>query len=280
MRTHDVRYGRPSVHAVYKPVYAHRPVPRVWTYRPYYTRWYCHPYYRYRYATWAVVGFGFAVHPWYSYWAPPARVGWGWAPGYYVDGYWTPGYWEPVRQAPAGYVYVPGWWEGGAYVEGYWRIARRSGWAWVDGYYLDDESYVRGHWEPENTGPEGYEWEAGFWDGQQYVDGFWRPQYRDGYAWVNAYYDEDGVYHSGYWMPTEERPGQVWIPGWFDGNEWVAGYWVAEDEVNEDALNSWQPPEGVDAGWDDEVDPRMAPQAELISEDSEEAPLALPITEE
>ena len=75
---------------------------------------------------------------------------------------------------------------------------------------------------------------------------------------MNAYYDEDGVYHSGYWMPTEERPGQVWIPGLFDGNEWVAGYWVDEGEVNEDALNSWQPPEGVDAGWDDEVDPRDA----------------------
>jgi hypothetical protein len=268
--------------------YAHHPVP-VWRpYRPYYTRWYVHPWFRYRYATWAVVAFDFAVYPWDAYWVPPARYGWNWAPGYWAYGYWHPGYWFPTASPPVGYVYVDGWWEGDVYVDGYYRVDHRKGWSWVDGYYGDDGAYVRGHWEPEKAGPDGYVWEAGFWDGEEYVDGFWRPEYLNGYTWVSAYYDDDGVYHSGYWMPTEDKPGYVWVPGWFDGNEWVAGYWVPEDQYTDDAVESWQPPEGVDDGWDQEQDPRgVAPNAMLhqtyvapdddSSGESGDVPLALPV---
>jgi hypothetical protein len=273
--------------------YASHPVPRVWTYRPYYTRWYVHPWYRYQYATWAVVSFDFWVYPWYSYWVPPARIGWTWQPGYWEFGYWHPGCWVPLARAPIGYVYVDGWWEGEVYVDGFYRLERRAGWYWVDGAYLEDGSYARGHWEPDRGGPEGYTWEPGFWDGGEYVDGFWRPEYLDGYAWVNAYYDDEGIYHSGYWMPLEDQPGMVWVPGWFDGNEWISGYWIPESEYTDDAVQSWQPPEGVQDGWEQEQDPRgAAPSATLrpstaspstageSAGESGEAPLALPVLPE
>jgi hypothetical protein len=284
-RTTDPRYVRPTAAHVHATSYAiHRP-PVVHTYRPYYTRWYCHPWYRYRYSTWAVVSFDFVIYPWYAWWVPPARYGWAWSPGYWDYGYWHPGYWAPVSTAPIGYAYVPGWWEDEVYVEGYYRVEQRDSWTWVDGYYLDDGTYVRGHWMPDGAGPEGYVWEAGFWDGESYVDGFWRPEYRGGFAWIDAYYDGDGIYHSGYWMPLEEEPGKVWIPGWFDGSGWIDGYWVDESEVTEEAVESWVPPEGYDEGWDEEVDPRTltpeeAPPAKLIQkyrDESGEEPLALPV---
>jgi hypothetical protein len=280
-RSGDVRYSRPAPWAVRHASHAHHRPPRVYTYRPYYTRWYCHPYYRYRYSTYAVVNFGFSIYPWYGWWVPPARAGWSWVPGYWAYGYWHPGHWAPVSYAPRGYVYVPGWWEDEVYVDGYYRTEQRSDWEWVDGYYLDDGTYVRGHWSPTGNAPDGYAWEAGFWDGEQYVDGFWRPEFRSGFVWVGSYYDEDGIYHSGYWMPQDDRVGQLWIPGWFDGNEWVEGYWVAETEVTEQAIESWEAPEGAQDGWDDEIDPRGdAPAAQLIQkyrDETGEAPLALPV---
>jgi hypothetical protein len=280
-RSYDVRYGRPSSWAVRHAVHARYRPPGVFSYRPYYTRWYCHPYYRYQYSTYAVVGFGFSIYPWYAWWSPPARAGWTWMPGYWDFGYWHPGYWVPARTAPVGYAYVPGWWEDEAYVEGYYRTETRNEWEWVDGYYLDDGTYVRGHWVPNGAPPDGYTWEPGFWDGEQYVDGFWRPEYRATFVWVDSYYDEDGIYHSGYWMPQDDRAGQVWIPGWFDGNEWVEGYWESEGAITQEAIESWQPPEGVDDGWEEEVyDRGSAPPAQLIQkykEETGEAPLALPV---
>ena len=288
----DHRYARPTSYGVHNVYYAHHPVPVYRPYRPYYTRWYVHPWYRYQYATWAVVSFGFVVSPWDVYWIPPARGGWSWSPGYWSFGVWHPGCWVPVGPAPVGYVYVDGWWDGQVYVDGYYRVSHRNGWTWSEGSYQDDDTYSRGHWEPDKAGPDGYTWEAGFWDGNEYVDGFWRPEFLSGYAWVGAYYDDDGVYHSGYWMPTEDKPGQVWVPGWFDGNEWVSGYWVPDDQYTDDAVKNWEPPEGVEDGWDQEVDPRgAAPSAKLhattppADDDSDgggedgdgSAPLALPV---
>ncbi|MEZ4240050.1 MAG: hypothetical protein R3F59_28660 [Myxococcota bacterium] len=281
----DVRYARPASWAVRPAPHAHYRPPRVYTYRPYYTRWYCHPWYRYRYSTYAVVGFGFTTYPWYGWWVPPSRAGWTWVPGYWAYGYWNPGYWAPIRTAPVGYVYVPGWWENEVYVEGYYRSDDRPEWEWVEGYYLDDGTYVRGYWMPTGGGPDGYTWEPGFWDGEQYVDGFWRPEYRNDYVWVDSYYDAEGIYHSGYWMPQDDVGGQTWIPGWFDGNEWVEGYWVPDAQITAEAVDDWVPPEGVQDGWQDEtIDERGdAPPARLIQryeEETGEAPLALPVTPE
>lgn len=166
-----------------------------------------------------------------------------------------PGHWRPLRSAPAGYLWVPGWWEGQTYVEGYYRIGDRNDgdWAWVDGYYLDDGTFVRGYWQPTGPAPEGYSWEPGVWDGEGYVDGFWRPEYRSGFTWISAYYDADGLYNSGYWYPAAEQPGYVWIPGWFDGNTWVEGYWISQADYESSDVQSWQPEDGWDDGWDAEA---------------------------
>jgi hypothetical protein len=248
----DHRYVRPHWSYVRPAPYAYRPPPaRTW-YRPYYTRWYVHPYYRSAYATTCVVGFGFTTYAWTAAWTPPPRAGWAWVSGVWVGGMWTPGYWAPLTPAPVGFVYVPGYWNQTAYVEGFYRPAQRDDgdWTWVEGYYLDDGTFVRGHWRPAKPGPEGYTWEPGFWDGETWVDGFWRPEYRPGFTWVSAWFDADGIFHTGYWAPLDDQPGSVWIPGWFDGNQWIEGYWVASSEYEATDATSWEPPEGWDAGWD------------------------------
>ncbi len=264
-QTRDHRYSHPSPYYVHTHPAAHRPPPSHVYYRSYYVNYWVHPYYRYQHAATVVVSFGFVVNPWVVTWAPPPRAGWTWTAGWYdAWGYYHPGYWVPVSPAPVyrsvQYVYVPGWWEGNTYVEGFYRPTSRAGWTWVDGYYLSDGSYVPGHWQPRSRAPEGYVWQAGFYDGEQWVEGFWRPEYRAGYTWVNGYFDEYGVYNSGYWMPTQERAGYVWIPGWFDGHQWVEGYWVSESEYQNADVQGWEPEEGYDAGWQQSAEVQNTPQ--------------------
>lgn len=238
-------------------------MPRSYWYRPYYTRWWVHPWYRHQYMTSVVMGFGFATYAWDPLWMPPTRAGFMWVNGRHVGGMWWPGYWSPMAPVPVGFVYVNGFWHNDAYVEGFYRPEQRDDgdWTWVDGYYLEDGTHIRGHWRPAKQGPEGYTWEPGFWDGETWVDGFWRPEFRRGFTWVSSYYDADGIFHTGYWAPLEQLPGKTWIPGWFDGNQWVKGYWVDSDEFESADLSDWQPDEGWDAGWDDAA-AEPGPQAE------------------
>jgi len=271
-RDHDGRYHhrRPYYHdyhsPYHRPSYSHvRPYPYApygppsyWYYRPWYTQWWVHPYWRYCYATMMVVDFPFATYAWSSWWVPPPRPGWTWMAGYYYYGTYYPGYWRPDYVAPTNYAYVPGFWSASTYVEGYYRQSSRPDWSWVDGYYLEDGTYVEGHWQPNKAGPEGYLWEPGFFDGQTYVDGFWRPEYRSGYTWVSSYYDDQGVRHNGYWLPLDDRAGQVWIPGWFDGDQWVTGYWVDQTEYKNADPSSYQAP-GLDAGWQQDQPVAQAP---------------------
>jgi hypothetical protein len=244
-----------------------------------------------------VVRFTFAIDPWIEVWVPPVRIGFVWVAGRWVGGHWQPGHFRPNAPPPSGYVFVPGFWYGENYVEGYYRPSERAGWRWVDGTYLDDGTYTWGTWEPLGPGPDGYVWEAGFYDGESYVDGFWRPQYRSSYRWVSAYYDADGVYHAGYWMPTEDRAGQVWVPGWFDGNEWVPGYWVAVEQFEEADPAAWTPEPGWDGGWEvgtgwgdgEVIDNRTGqpddpsddiaepPEGSPFGDEPEDRPLAIPI---
>ena len=160
---------------------------------------------------------------------------------------------------------MPGWWEGDVYIEGYWRLEYRSDgdWEWVEGYYRDDGSYARAHWRPLGAAPQGYVWEAGFWDGESLVDGFWRPQARRDHVWIEAFYDEEGLINTGYWYPRVEQAGQVWIPGWFDGNTWSEGYWVDEREYRDADIEAWEPEEGWNAGWEETEPEVIAPEAPL-----------------
>jgi hypothetical protein len=273
-RSNDHRFARPTAEHVSHHPHAHHGAPHHYYYRPYYSRWYVHPWYRWCYSTTVVIGFGFSTHAWYDWWTPPHRHGWLWVPGYWHWGYWHPGHWAPHAHAPIHYVYVPGWWETETvYVEGYYRSDERAEWAWVEGYYLEDGVYVRGHWIPTEAGPDGYLWESGFWDGEIWVDGFWRPEYRSDYYWISSYFDEDGVFRSGYWMPIEAQDGFVWVPGWFDGNEWVEGYWVRDAEAYAEDLEKWEPEEGWDAGW---AEGEIWGDGELVQGDPEsEGPTAI-----
>ena len=253
-------------------------VPGTWWYRPYYAHWWCHPWYRSTWTTTVVVSFPFTTYAWVDTWVPPPRAGWVWVSGGYSTGYWSPGYWSPVAVAPFGYVYVPGWWDSAVYIEGYYRSDARDGWEWIDGYYLGDGAWVPGHWRPLGPGPEGYVWEPGFFDGHQQVDGFWRPEFREDYRWVSSYFDDAGLFHTGYWEPLEDRPGSVWIPGWFDGNEWIEGQWVTEEAYRTTDPEAWRPEDG----WDGQGSPPApaAPPPDKIRERLEQpipGPLAIPV---
>ncbi|MEZ4237483.1 MAG: hypothetical protein R3F59_15320 [Myxococcota bacterium] len=262
----DHRFARPDPYVII----AHPPHrPPVWRYRPYWTHWWVHPYWRWTHATVVVVPLGFATDPWGDLWVPPLRPGWVWVPGHWNGLWWVPGHWAPAGPVPAvwggSWAYVPGWWMGTVYVEGYWRRATRPGWTWVDGYYLDDGSYVRGWWVPDAGPPRrDYVWEAGFFDGEHWVEGFWRPAVRTGYRWVSAWLDDAGVYHAGYWEPEVDRPGMVWVPGWFDGDGWIEGYWVPQAEYDAADPEDWQP----DPGWDAKGDAQPP---------EDEPPVAIPV---
>ena len=69
------------------------------------------------------------------------------------------------------------------------------------------------------------------------------------------------------------------IPGWFDGNEWVDGYWVAEQEYFDEDLSSWQPEQGWDdweigGGWGHGEVLDNQSEAEV---ESERRPLGMPV---
>lgn len=270
----DHRFAHPRPHWV-RPLPGH-PVPAHRWYRPWYTHWWVHPYYRWMHATVVFVHFDFTPDPWGPAWLPPPRAGWDWVPGHWAGAIWVPGHWRPIAPAPAWYRvpwrFVPGFWAGPIYVEGYWRQEARPDWVWVEGEYLADGSYLPGHWEPVGPGPEGYVWEPGFWDGQDWIEGYWRPAARAGYRWVSAHYDPDGSHHAGYWEPLEQRAGWVWIPGWFDGDQWQPGYWVKQSDYDNADPDAWTPPEGWDDGWDNTTPPPSADES-----DAESAPLALPV---
>ncbi len=277
-RTRDHRYARPRSHRLTHHARAAHPPPRFRPYRPYYSRWWIHPFFRWQHATLRIVLFPFTVAAWTMDWAPPARPGWTWVPGFHVGPVWHPGHWRPVATRPVvyasvSYLYVPGWWEGENYVEGYYRPEERQDgdWEWVEGYYLDDGVAVRGHWVPAGEPPQGMTWEAGFFDGEEWVEGFWRPAQRTGHRWISSYYDGEGIYHSGYWEPIQAQAGAVWVPGWFDGNAWQEGYWVPTEEYESVDLASWEPEPGFDAGWEDE------PEEEDALTDAG-PPLAMPVT--
>ena len=282
-RSSDHRYSRPHYRVVRSHPSARYRAPARTYYRPYYTRWYQHPYYRYRYSTSVVVNFGFNCNPWSQLWAPPTRAGWYWVPGHFMGATWWPGHWAPVAAPPSRYVYVTGFWDQDVYIDGFYRPDRRDDggdWKWMEGYYLDDGTFVRGHWQPQGDPPrEGYVWEPGFWDGETWVDGFWRPEFRSSFTWVSAFYDEDGVFSAGYWAPQAQEAGFVWVPGWFDGNAWVEGYWVDSGEYAAEDVQGWEPAEGWDDGWEegDIIGADGVEQSGWLEFDDGALPLGLPI---
>jgi hypothetical protein len=61
----------------------------------------------------------------------------------------------------------------------------------------------------------------------------------------------------------------VWVPGWFDGNTWIDGYWVSEAEYDKADAKNYEPEKGWDAGWEGGSSAGENPPAD-------EVPLAIP----
>ena len=68
--------------------------------------------------------------------------------------------------------------------------------------------------------------------------------------WAEGYFDEEGIFYAGYWVPVTDQDGFVWIPGWFDGKAWIEGYWVRDAEAYSEDIADWEPAEGWDGGWE------------------------------
>ncbi len=99
---------------------------------------------------------------------------------------------------------------------------------WVSGHPGQGGVWIPGHCATVGAPPrDGYVYVSGYWNGRVWVSGFWRPQVRVGYAWVDAHVNDRDEYIAGYWEPEGENPeGMMWRPGYFDGDDWVAGGWV------------------------------------------------------
>ena len=107
-----------------------------------------------------------------------------------------------------------------------WVPPRREGWVWVPGRWLPGRVWAPGHWRPVGAAPSGFVYVPGYWAGQMYVEGFWRTQARRGWVWVEGRYGSGGRWVPGGWQPLQEVPaGYVWEHGFFDGEQYVDGFW-------------------------------------------------------
>ena len=108
-----------------------------------------------------------------------------------------------------------------------WLPPPRPGWVWVPARF-EGATRIPGYWTPATPGPVGYVYVPGWWIGTAYAEGYWRAEIRtDGdWAWVPGSYNADGSYVWGHWVPSAPAPsGYSWEPGYWDGEEWVEGYW-------------------------------------------------------
>ena len=133
----------------------------------------------------------------------------------------------------------------------HWVPPARHGWSWIGGYWAGPV-WVPGYWSPIAAAPvyDGaqYVYVPGYWQGDLYIEGFWRPESRsDGsWSWVEGYYLEDGNYVSGHWEPLGAGPdGYTWEAGFFDGEEWVEGFWRPDFRAGYIWISSWFDADGI-----------------------------------
>jgi hypothetical protein len=141
-------------------------------------------------------------------------------------------------------------------------------WVWIDGHYNEDGSYIPGHWRPVADAPDGYVWEPGFFDGQVWVEGYWRPARRDGYHWVAATYDGDGIYDAGYWDPRRRQARLRLGPGLVRREPVDRGVLGHGGRVQEHRSVELPGRRGWNDGWDDKADRSAA---------DEGPPIAIPV---
>jgi hypothetical protein len=111
-----------------------------------------------------------------------------------------------------------------------WLPPGRPGWIWVPGYWVYGQWYP-GYWRPAShtavlVRQHRYVFVPGWWQGPTYIEGWWRVDARPDWVWVTGRYLGDGTYVAGHWRPVAEGPpGYTWEPGFYDGQDWIDGFW-------------------------------------------------------
>ncbi|MFZ5479905.1 MAG: hypothetical protein ACOZNI_24285 [Myxococcota bacterium] len=60
----------------------------------------------------------------------------------------------------------------------------------------------------------------------------YRPDPRPGWVWMPGHWEgRDWV--AGRWVPEHHRAGYVWVDGYWSGHHWVDGYWQPVGRVDE-----------------------------------------------
>jgi hypothetical protein len=143
-------------------------------------------------------------------------------PGYRATtGYWIPGFRRSRHRT--GYAWITGYWDSGIWVSGFWRpTMSRTGYSYSPGHVGLDGYWVSGFWR--RGARSGYMWVDGYYVGDSFVWGFWRPvRVRSGYTWIVGYRNS-GVWYSGRWRRSV-RAGYYWMPGRYNRGVYVAGTW-------------------------------------------------------
>ena len=178
-----------------------------------------------------------------GFWRKQAEPGFFWQDaGWDENGEWVDYDFIPSDDAPEGYTWEPGYrGDDGVWNLGFWRSEEREGFDWKGGAY-DDGDYVQGQWEPEEEiiieeeyiYEPGYRADTGYW-----IPGFVRHRDRAGFSWMPGYWDGP-EWVAGYWAPTSRRHDHVWVRGHVgvDGR-WVPGHWRATDRAGYGWVNGY-----------------------------------------
>jgi hypothetical protein len=96
--------------------------------------------------------------------------------------------------------------DGRLLVPAFYRPAERNGYLWVETQRDEYGRCFPGYWEP--VGPylrKGGEmaWVPGRFQGGRWSEGYWRMPAREGYSWLNGYFDENGRWHEPGWKTDD-----------------------------------------------------------------------------
>ncbi len=102
--------------------------------------------------------------------------------------------WEPAAEI------VPG-----VSIPGFWRAQSRRGYKWEKAYRDRESRWHPGYWKPINdySRRDGLmKWVPGYRMGKRWNPGYWRLPERDGFSWIDGYYDRRGRWRAGHWAPV------------------------------------------------------------------------------
>ena len=97
----------------------------------------------------------------------------------------------------------------------------REGSVWVVGHHRHGR-WIPGYWRPLGPAPRsGVVFVFGHWDSDEYVDGYWRDEYEEGQTWEDGFYNDEGVWIEGGWVPADEAHVDVlYVEDLSEEDEW------------------------------------------------------------